>query len=294
MLKRIFSASLVFLLAIFSVHSASFAAIQIGIETTMENKLLQLDTTNLNWWLSDHWALRGNYSWKTDDLGIAALYKLNPKGRASLYLGLGAEEVSAKADSQNPSASQSASPEPRLIAGMEWNLSSKPGLSLMVEAEANPYGFNHSSGNDNGSDTRLALSLNYKFSPSYIGKENHKRDTLELLAKLITIEAPDEPFEGQVAVAAVVLNRTRSHDFPDSVSKVIYQPGQFATAQRLTQTKPTDSAVKAAGIAIRGNDPSHGALYFYNPATSSARARRYIQRSHFQVTARIGNHVFFK
>ena len=293
MLKRILATFTVVLLAIFGVHSTTLAAFQIGIETQMENEQLKLDTTNLNWWLTDNWAIRGNYSWNTNDIGLAALYKINPKERAALYLGLAADDVSGKGASKSPSEPKA--PEARLIAGMEWNLSRiEPGLSLMIEAGINPNGFSSQSDDHGRFDTRLGLSLNYKFPTTQTKEKPNDRATTELLAKLITLEAPDEPFEGQVAVAAVVLNRTRSQDFPDSVSKVIYQPGQFATAQRVTRAVPTESTLKAAKTALRGSDPSHGALYFYNPSICSARARQYIQRSHFQVTARIGNHVFFK
>lgn len=124
--------------------------------------------------------------------------------------------------------------------------------------------------------------------------EYTNENDLYLLAKLITIEAKGEPFEGQVAVGAVVLNRVQSSKFPDSIRKVLYQPGQFSTIRQLNRTIPKDSSIRAAKKAFHGNDPSHGALYFYNPVTCSPKARRYIKSSNFRVTARIGRHVFYK
>lgn len=285
--KKILLTLTLFLFAILGVRSPALAAFQIGMEAQLNNEQLRLDTTNINWWLTDHWALRGDYSWNTDVLGVAALYKINPKARAALYVGLAKNDLSG--------SQLSSEPKTALIAGLELNLSrTSPGLSLMIEAGINPNEIFNPSGDNHGQTSRLGISLNYRFPPTQTAVKANDKDAARLLAKLITLEARGEPFEGKVAVAAVVLNRIRSNDFPDTVPDVIYQRGQFHTARKLAKTVPGQSALKAAKTALRGNDPSHGALYFYNPATCSAKARQHIKKANYQVSARIGNHVFLR
>ncbi|ADU52164.1 cell wall hydrolase SleB [Thermaerobacter marianensis DSM 12885] len=120
-------------------------------------------------------------------------------------------------------------------------------------------------------------------------------DDLQLLARMVEIEAGNEPFQGKVAVAAVILNRVRSPRFPDSIRAVIYQPGQFPTAaDRIPRTRPGSSELQAAREALAGADPSNGALFFYNPARHpcEGEAARGDFFCSLEVTARIGNHVF--
>ena len=95
---------------------------------------------------------------------------------------------------------------------------------------------------------------------------------LELLARLISAEARGEPYAGQVAVGAVVLNRVESPAFPGSISGVIYQSGAFSCLQDGQFWKPVaDSAYRAARDALNGSDPSGGALYYFNPATATSK-----------------------
>lgn len=117
---------------------------------------------------------------------------------------------------------------------------------------------------------------------------NPLREDLELLARVIHAEARGESFEGQVAVGAVVLNRVQHPDFPKSIKDVVYQPGQFtAVEDRQIELKPNDKAYQAAQAALEGQDPSNGAIYYYNPkiATDTWIKTRNIIRS-------IGNHKF--
>lgn len=87
----------------------------------------------------------------------------------------------------------------------------------------------------------------------------------DLLARLVSAEAAGEPYLGQVAVAAVVLNRVRNPLFPDTIAGVIYQPYQFEPVLNGTIGQPaTASAWRAAVAALNGADPTGGALYFYN------------------------------
>ena len=94
---------------------------------------------------------------------------------------------------------------------------------------------------------------------------------VELLARLISAEARGEPYTGQVAVGAVVLNRVESPAFPNSMSGVIYQTGAFTCLQDgQFWGSVTDSAYKAARDALNGWDPSGGAIYYFNPNTATS------------------------
>lgn len=95
---------------------------------------------------------------------------------------------------------------------------------------------------------------------------------VELLARLISAESRGEPYSGQVAVGAVVLNRVKHPSFPNTVSGVIYQTSAFSCIGDGQFYEPIDqTAYRAARDAMNGVDPSGGALYYYNPnkATSS-------------------------
>ena len=109
-----------------------------------------------------------------------------------------------------------------------------------------------------------------------------------LLAKTIYAEGRGEPYVGQVAIGAVVLNRVRSSDFPNSISGVVYQKHAFtAVSDGQINLTPNETAMKAARDALNGWDPTGGALYYYNPAiaTSSWIFDR-------QTVTVIGKHVF--
>ncbi|MBQ7288752.1 MAG: spore cortex-lytic enzyme [Clostridia bacterium] len=92
-----------------------------------------------------------------------------------------------------------------------------------------------------------------------------------LLARLISAEARGEPYTGQVAVGAVVLNRVEHPSFPDSISGVIYQNGAFSCLYDGQFNQPVaDSAYQAARDALNGMDPSGGAIYYFNPSTATS------------------------
>ena len=93
---------------------------------------------------------------------------------------------------------------------------------------------------------------------------------VNLVAKLINGEARGEPYEGQVAVGAVILNRTSDARFPSTIAGVIYQPGAFtAIVDGQVNAELIESSVRAARDAINGWDPSGGAVFYFNPATST-------------------------
>lgn len=111
-----------------------------------------------------------------------------------------------------------------------------------------------------------------------------------LLARLIYGEARGEPYKGQVAVAAVVLNRVKSSEFPNSLSGVIYQKGAFdAVSDGQINLSPDESCIKAARDAMNGWDPTGGCLYYYNPKTAT---NKWMLSK--PVLLSIGNHSFFK
>lgn len=110
----------------------------------------------------------------------------------------------------------------------------------------------------------------------------------KLLAKLVYAEARGESYKGQVAVAAVVLNRVASSSFPNTISGVIYQSGAFSCVSNGSiNNTPNDSAIRAALDAMNGWDPTNGCLYYYNPNKTSD---SWI-RTRTVVTV-IGNHYF--
>lgn len=108
------------------------------------------------------------------------------------------------------------------------------------------------------------------YNPS--GQGVSRNDDVELLAKAITGEARGEPYIGQVAVGAVILNRTRHPSFPNTIAGVIYQPGAFtAVSDGQINLPPADSCRKAAQDALNGWDPTGGCRYYWNPATATSK-----------------------
>ena len=131
-----------------------------------------------------------------------------------------------------------------------------------------------------GPKTLSALGLTS--STSYTSQD------LYLLAKCVHAEARGEPYVGQVAVAAVILNRVDSPEFPNTISGVIYQPWAFtAVNDGQINLEPNDSAYSAAKDALNGWDPTYGCLYYYNPKTATS---EWIWSRTPVVT--IGEHVF--
>lgn len=94
---------------------------------------------------------------------------------------------------------------------------------------------------------------------------------LALLARVISAEARGEPYSGQVAVGAVILNRVNHPSFPNSISGVVYEPGAFTCMVDGQIDQPVaDSAYRAAQDALNGVDPSGGAIYYFNPDTATS------------------------
>ena len=118
-----------------------------------------------------------------------------------------------------------------------------------------------------GDATLAALGINV----SEIGQSNTDESDLQLLARLISAEARGEPYIGQVAVGAVVLNRVEHPSFPNTLADVIYQTDAFTCLYDGQFDEPVaESAYRAAQEALDGNDPSYGALYYFNPVTATS------------------------
>lgn len=135
--------------------------------------------------------------------------------------------------------------------------------------------------------TRTLAAIGIYVPASSNASSTYSQD-MELLARLISAEARGEPYSGQVAVGAVVLNRVKHPSFPNSLSNVIYQNGAFTCMTDGQWQQPVaDSARKAATDAMNGMDPSGGAIYYYNPKTATS---QWIRSR--PIVAQIGLHVF--
>ena len=136
-----------------------------------------------------------------------------------------------------------------------------------------------------GAKTEKALGVTLSGSSSSTGTNSSE---LNLLARCVYSESRGEPYTGQVAVAAVVLNRVRSSKFPNTIAGVIYQKGAFtAVSDGQINLTPNETAYKAARDALNGWDPTNGCLYYYNPATATS---KWIWSLKVEIT--IGRHSF--
>lgn len=136
-----------------------------------------------------------------------------------------------------------------------------------------------------GPATLKAIGISSTTQSSQANKNN---SDYKLLARIISAEARGEPYLGQVAVGAVVMNRVEHPSFPDSIAGVVYQPGAFTAINDGQINQPiADSAYRAATEALNGSDPSGGALYYYNPKKTS---NKWIRSR--PVIKAIGDHLF--
>lgn len=143
-----------------------------------------------------------------------------------------------------------------------------------------------------GPKTLAAMGINSSSSGSSggSGSSGSNSSDVTLLGKLIYGEARGEPYTGQVAVGAVILNRVKSSSFPNSIAGVIYQPGAFdAVSDGQINMTANSTAKKAAQDAMNGWDPSYGAIYYFNPSTAT---NKWIWSRPMTVT--IGKHRFCK
>ncbi|MBS3810938.1 MAG: cell wall hydrolase [Halanaerobiales bacterium] len=114
---------------------------------------------------------------------------------------------------------------------------------------------------------------------------------IDLLARAIYAEARGESLQGQIAVGAVIVNRMKSNNFPNTIKEVLYQYNQFKCIDNgQINNMPNQTAYRAAQRAVDGEDPSQGALFFFNPDKSQDPDAF----NKYEVTVIIGNHVFAK
>lgn len=119
-----------------------------------------------------------------------------------------------------------------------------------------------------GDATLKAMGI---YNTASSGSTNSNSGSVYLLAKVISAEARGEPYSGQVAVGAVILNRIDHPSFPNSISGVVYEPGAFTCMVDGQINQPiADSAYRAARDALNGSDPTGGAIYYFNPATATS------------------------
>ncbi len=156
-----------------------------------------------------------------------------------------------------------------------------------------------------GKDTKAKLVKTTKYNAKGAGGKNtsapakptatnvpngFSQNDIKLMSNAVYGEARGEPYEGQVAVAAVILNRLESSTFPDTISGVIFEPLAFtAVADGQIWLTPNDTARKAVMDAINGWDPTGNATYYFNPETATSKwiwSRPQIKR--------IGKHIFCK
>jgi len=138
--------------------------------------------------------------------------------------------------------------------------------------------------------TQTLKSMGITTNSTSGGSSTNNSSNVNLLARAIYGEARGEPYTGQVAVAAVILNRVKSSKFPNTISGVIYQSGAFdAVSDGQINLTPDSTAKKAAQDALNGWDPSYGAIYYFNPSTAT---NKWIWSRPMTVT--IGKHRFCK
>lgn len=138
--------------------------------------------------------------------------------------------------------------------------------------------------------TKTLQAMGIYSSSTTSGSSSTNSNDVNLLARLVYGEARGEPYAGQVAVAAVVLNRVKSSSFPNTIAGVIYQKGAFNVVDDgQINLSPNSTAKKAAQDAVNGWDPSYGAIYYFNPNTAT---NKWIWSRPMTVT--IGKHRFCK
>ena len=139
-----------------------------------------------------------------------------------------------------------------------------------------------------GGGTRAAARRSPTRTAASGGVAGVSANDLRLLANAVHGEARGEPYIGQVAIAAVILNRRDNPNFPNTVPSIIFQPGAFtAVADGQIWLTPNATSKRAVQDALRGWDPSSGAIYYFNPATATSKwiwSRPQIKR--------IGRHIF--
>ena len=139
-----------------------------------------------------------------------------------------------------------------------------------------------------GTKTAQAMGISLSSATTTSSSSSASSTDLNLLAHVVYGEARGEPYTGQVAVAAVVLNRVKSSSFPNTIAGVVYQSGAFdCVSDGQINLTPNQNAINAARDALNGWDPTYGCLFYYNPKTATSKWM--LSRT---VKLSIGNHNF--
>ncbi len=141
-----------------------------------------------------------------------------------------------------------------------------------------------------GTKTLQAMGIFNSSGSSGSSTGSNSSSSLNLISRFVYAESRGEPYQGQVAVAAVILNRVKDSRFPNTVSGVVYQSGAFTcVTDGQINLSPNNTAKKAAQDAMNGWDPSLGAVYYFNPNTATS---KWIWSR--PMTIKIGKHRFCK
>lgn len=141
-----------------------------------------------------------------------------------------------------------------------------------------------------GKKTLQAMGIFTSSTTSGSNSNSISSSSLNLISRFVYAEARGEPYKGQVAVAAVILNRVKDSRFPNTVSGVVYQSGAFTcVSDGQINLSPNETAKKAAQDAMNGWDPTYGAIYYFNPNTAT---NKWIWSRPMTIT--IGKHRFCK
>lgn len=138
--------------------------------------------------------------------------------------------------------------------------------------------------------TATSQALGMTLSTTSSATTNYSNE-IGMLARMIAAEGRGEPYTGQVAIGAVIMNRVKHPSFPNTISGVLYQSGAFSALSdgQYASTEVPDSCRRAAVEAYNGSDPTYGCIYYYNPAKTS---NRFMLSRPIVLT--IGDHVFCK
>lgn len=121
---------------------------------------------------------------------------------------------------------------------------------------------------------QIFMPINDNNSSIYAAKTSYSNSDLQLMARAINGEARGEPYEGQVAVGAVILNRVKHSSFPNTIAGVIYEKGAFTAVDDGQINEPiseNSTVYKAAQDALNGWDPTNGCIYYFNPNTATSK-----------------------
>ncbi|GAA0086622.1 hypothetical protein UT300007_30630 [Clostridium sp. CTA-7] len=183
-------------------------------------------------------------------------------------------------------------------------------LTFLFSAEIPVFGYRTTTTSTSAkisSNNLISNDLNVAFNSTFINIPEEKvvevfnhndnqiyltQDDLNLMAKIVYAESKGEPYEGKVAVASVILNRVLSPGFPNSIREVILQPNAFScVVNGEISVTPTEECYNAVYEAIKGNDPTNEALFFYNPSIATCSWMQGVEKTDSKA---IGQHLFFK